>query len=59
MVSGFLPSPARSVVKLSLSQTGFFTLGKLLKHKGYDTGIIYGGEAHFDNVRNFFYRQWL
>jgi phosphoglycerol transferase MdoB-like AlkP superfamily enzyme len=54
VVSGFLPSPARSVVKLSLSQTDFFTLGELLKRKGYDTGFIYGGEAHFDNMRSFF-----
>ncbi|WP_247064855.1 LTA synthase family protein [Marinobacter sp. S0848L] len=54
VVSGFLPSPARSVVKLSLSQTGFFTLAGLLKNKGYDTGFIYGGEAHFDNMRSFF-----
>lgn len=54
VVSGFLPSPARSVVKLSLSQTGFFTLGDLLERKGYDTGFIYGGEAHFDNMRSFF-----
>lgn len=54
VVSGFLPSPARSVVKLSLSQTGFFTIGELLKRKGYDTGFIYGGEAHFDNMRSFF-----
>jgi phosphoglycerol transferase MdoB-like AlkP superfamily enzyme len=54
VVSGYLPSPARSVVKLSLSQTGFFTLGELLKQKGYDTGFIYGGEAHFDNMRSFF-----
>ncbi|WP_227715032.1 LTA synthase family protein [Marinobacter sp. DY40_1A1] len=54
VVSGFLPSPARSVVKLSLSQTGFFTLADLLKHEGYDTGFIYGGEAHFDNMRSFF-----
>lgn len=54
VVSGFLPSPARSVVKLSLPQTGFFTLGELLKQKGYDTGFIYGGEAHFDNMRSFF-----
>lgn len=54
VVSGFPPSPARSVVKLSLSQTGFFTLGELLKRQGYDTGFIYGGEAHFDNMRSFF-----
>jgi len=54
VVSGFPPSPARSVVKLSLSQTGFFTLGELLKQQGYNTGFIYGGEAHFDNMRSFF-----
>ncbi|MCK0164193.1 LTA synthase family protein [Marinobacter sp. S6332] len=54
VVSGFLPSPARSVVKLSLAQTGFFTLADLLKHQGYNTGFIYGGEAHFDNMRSFF-----
>lgn len=54
VISGFLPSPARSVVKLSLSQTHFFTLAELLKRKGYDTGFIYGGEAHFDNMRSFF-----
>lgn len=54
VVSGFLPSPARSVVKLSLSQTGFFTIGEYLNRKGYDTGFIYGGEAHFDNMRSFF-----
>lgn len=54
VVAGYLPSPARSVVKLSLSQTGFFTLGRLLSDQGYDTGFIYGGEAHFDNMRSFF-----
>lgn len=54
VVSGFPPSPARSVVKLSLSQQGFFTLAELLKRKDYDTGFIYGGEAHFDNMRSFF-----
>ncbi|WP_304100664.1 LTA synthase family protein [Marinobacter antarcticus] len=54
VVSGFLPSPARSVVKLSLSQTGFFTLAGLLKQQGYDTGFNYGGEAYFDNMRSFF-----
>ncbi|PFG54428.1 phosphoglycerol transferase MdoB-like AlkP superfamily enzyme [Marinobacter sp. LV10R520-4] len=54
VVSGYLPSPARSVVKLSLSQTEFFTLGELLKQKDYDTGFIYGGETHFDNMRSFF-----
>ncbi len=54
VISGYLPSPARSVVKLSLAQDHFFTLADLLGNKGYDTGFIYGGEAHFDNMRSFF-----
>ncbi|MDG5500933.1 LTA synthase family protein [Marinobacter sp. BGYM27] len=54
VISSYLPTPARSVVKLSLSQNHFFTIGELLRRKGYDTGFIYGGEAHFDNMRSFF-----
>lgn len=54
VISGFLPTPARSVVKLNKSQRDFFTLASFLKNKGYDTGFIYGGESHFDNMRSFF-----
>jgi len=53
-VSGFLPTPARSVVKLSLSQQNFFTIADLLNQKGYFTEFIYGGESHFDNMASFF-----
>jgi phosphoglycerol transferase MdoB-like AlkP superfamily enzyme len=54
IVSGFTPTPARSVVKLGKSQRNFFTLAGLLGSMGYDTGFIYGGEAQFDNMRRFF-----
>jgi phosphoglycerol transferase MdoB-like AlkP superfamily enzyme len=54
IVSGFTPTPARSVVKLGKSQRNFFTLAQLLGNEGYDTGFIYGGEAQFDNMRRFF-----
>jgi phosphoglycerol transferase MdoB-like AlkP superfamily enzyme len=54
VVTGFTPTPARSVVKLPKSQTGFFTVAELLQRRGYDTSFIYGGEAHFDNMRQFF-----
>lgn len=54
VVAGFLPTPARSVVKLSLSQRNFFTLASLLVQHGYQTEFIYGGESHFDNMRSFF-----
>jgi phosphoglycerol transferase MdoB-like AlkP superfamily enzyme len=54
VVSGFMPTPAQSVVKLSLSQQHFYTLGSSLSAQGYHTSFIYGGEAHFDNMRRFF-----
>tara|TARA_B100000035_G_scaffold126718_1_gene107868 strand:- start:26563 stop:28473 length:1911 start_codon:yes stop_codon:yes gene_type:complete len=54
IVSGFPPTPAQSTVKLPLSQSNFFTLASLLNEKNYETSFIYGGEAHFDNMRNFF-----
>jgi len=54
VVSGFLPTPARSVVKLSLSQHNFFSIAGLLKDLGYFTEFVYGGESHFDNMRLFF-----
>jgi phosphoglycerol transferase MdoB-like AlkP superfamily enzyme len=54
VVTGFPPTPAQSVVKLSLSQDHFFTLASLFKSKGYLNEFIYGGEGHFDNMRNFF-----
>jgi phosphoglycerol transferase MdoB-like AlkP superfamily enzyme len=54
IVSGFTPTPARSVVKLPKSQRDFFTLAELLGQAGYETSFIYGGEAQFDNMRRFF-----
>jgi phosphoglycerol transferase MdoB-like AlkP superfamily enzyme len=54
IVSGYTPTPARSVVKLPKSQRGFFTLAELLGSEGYETSFIYGGEAQFDNMRRFF-----
>ena len=54
MITGFTPTPSRSVVKLSKSQTDFFTVAELLEQYDYDTSFIYGGESHFDNMRRFF-----
>lgn len=54
VVTGFLPSPSESVVKLANSQQGFFTLAELLKSKGYETSFIYGGMSNFDNMASFF-----
>jgi phosphoglycerol transferase MdoB-like AlkP superfamily enzyme len=52
--TGFLPTPAEAVLKLPRSQHGFFTLAGLLGEFGYHSRFIYGGEAHFDNMRSFF-----
>lgn len=54
VVSGFLPTPGRSVVKLGRSQKDFFTIADLLGRHGYKTHFVYGGESHFDNMRSFF-----
>jgi len=54
VISGYPPTPARSVVKLSLAQRNFYTLALGLGKQGYHTEFVYGGEAHFDNMRGFF-----
>ncbi|PKH00634.1 LTA synthase family protein [Paraglaciecola sp. MB-3u-78] len=54
VISGFTPTPARSVVKLDKSQRNFFTLASLLSRHDYETQFIYGGESHFDNMKSFF-----
>ena len=54
VTTGFLPSAAISVLKQNKAQRDFFTLASYLNQYGYDTGFIYGGESHFDNMRGFF-----
>lgn len=54
VVAGYPPTPARSVVKLSRAQQNFYTLAAGLGKAGYHTEFVYGGEAHFDNMRRFF-----
>ena len=54
LTTGFLPTPAEAVLKLPRSQTGFFTIAELLGRQGYHSRFVYGGEAHFDNMRGFF-----
>ena len=52
--SGFPPTISDAVLRLSKSQSRFFTLAQLLKAYDYRTSFIYGGEAHFDNMKSFF-----
>lgn len=53
-ISGFLPTPGRSVVKLAKSKRNFWTIGGHLKKFGYSTSFIYGGDANFDEMKAFF-----
>lgn len=53
VLSGFPPTPGRSVVKLLDSQSKFFTLAAMLGGAGYRTGFYYGGNSDFDNMRGF------
>lgn len=54
LTTGFPPTPSEAVVKMPNAQTGFFTLAELLGRQGYGSRFLYGGEAHFDNMRGFF-----
>ncbi|MYN13283.1 sulfatase-like hydrolase/transferase [Pusillimonas sp. TS35] len=52
--AGFPPTISDAVLRLSGAQRDFFTLAQLLKPQGFRSHFIYGGEAHFDNMKNFF-----
>jgi phosphoglycerol transferase MdoB-like AlkP superfamily enzyme len=54
IISGFPPTPRRSVIKLTQTQDEFFTIAELLAREGYATSFIYGGQSRFDNMRRFF-----
>lgn len=54
ITTGFLPSPARAVLKLPKAQKHFYTLAQTLAQAGYENSFIYGGESHFDNMKGFF-----
>ena len=54
VVSGFLATPGKGVVKRNLSQQGFFTVASLLKPLNYRSSFFYGGESRFDNMKSWF-----
>src|SRR5690606_511201 len=54
VVAGFPPTVSDAALRLSGAQSNFFTMAQLLKQQGYCSRFIYGGEAHFDNMKSFF-----
>lgn len=47
------PTPGRSIVHRR-NNHDLFTLGSVLRDKGYDTVFLYGGYGYFDNMNEFF-----
>ena len=47
------PTPGQSIVRRP-DNDDMFTMGSVLKSKGYDCNYIYGGNSFFDNMGNFF-----
>jgi phosphoglycerol transferase MdoB-like AlkP superfamily enzyme len=48
------PTPGRSIVKRIGRESGMWSLGNVLKTKGYDVRFLYGGRGYFDNMNAFF-----
>ncbi len=48
------PTPGRSIVKRIGRESGLWSLGDVLRQRGYDTKFIYGGHGYFDNMNAFF-----
>jgi len=53
---GIPPTPGQSIIKRMPTRKDMFTIGNVLKDKGYDSKYIYGGNAFFDNMGAFFGR---
>lgn len=47
------PTPGQSIVRRP-DNADMYTMGKVLKVKGYDVNFIYGGNAFFDNMGKYF-----
>jgi phosphoglycerol transferase MdoB-like AlkP superfamily enzyme len=47
------PSPAESVVKRNDNKNKFST-GSIFRERGYEVKYMYGGDAYFDNMSDFF-----
>ena len=48
------PTPGRAIVKRLGRESGYASLGRQLRTKGYDCAFLYGGRGYFDNMNAFF-----
>jgi phosphoglycerol transferase MdoB-like AlkP superfamily enzyme len=47
------PTPGRSIIHREGNE-GMFSLGSVLRDRGYETVFLYGGYSYFDNMQQFF-----
>jgi phosphoglycerol transferase MdoB-like AlkP superfamily enzyme len=47
------PTPGRSIIHRE-GNAGLFSLGTVLRDRGYETVFLYGGYSYFDNMQQFF-----
>ena len=48
------PTPSRSIVKRAGKEGDMWSIGNVLREKGYQSTFLYGGNSYFDNMSNFF-----
>ena len=48
------PTPGRSIVKRAGKEGDMWSIGNVLREKGYQSTFLYGGNSYFDNMSNFF-----
>jgi phosphoglycerol transferase MdoB-like AlkP superfamily enzyme len=48
------PTPGHAIVKRIGREGGHWSLGRVLREKGYDARFLYGGRGYFDNMNAFF-----
>lgn len=53
VLTGFLPSANKGVIKLENAKRDFFNAASLLKQHGYSTEFHYGGVSNFDEMKAF------
>ena len=53
VLCSFPSSPVRSIMKKLSANRPFFSLADILKRRGYQSVVIYGGDLQFDNMEGF------
>ena len=55
LLSGYPAQPTTSIMKVPAKSQSLPAIARSLRGAGYDTQMIYGGDADFTNMRSYFY----